>query len=68
MQTRPCPMCKKIVEWDNNPWRPFCSERCKMTDLGYWAMGVYKVPVEEQESELEEETDEGKVKSETKNS
>lgn len=42
--SRPCPYCKKLAEWEGNKWRPFCSERCKMIDLGFWAMGAYKVP------------------------
>lgn len=31
----------------SNPWRPFCSERCKLIDLGEWATGNYRIPVEE---------------------
>jgi endogenous inhibitor of DNA gyrase (YacG/DUF329 family) len=27
-----------------NPFRPFCSERCRMTDLGQWAGESYRVP------------------------
>jgi len=27
-------------------WRPFCSERCKMADLGRWLTGAYSVPAE----------------------
>ena len=27
-------------------WRPFCSERCKMADLGHWLTGAYSVPAE----------------------
>lgn len=35
-----CPTCNRPVEWDpDNPWRPFCSERCKLVDLGSWANG-----------------------------
>ena len=30
-----------------NRYRPFCSERCKLIDLGAWAMEKYRVPVEE---------------------
>ena len=30
-----------------NRWRPFCSERCKMIDLGAWATESYRIPVEE---------------------
>lgn len=33
-----CPTCKKEVVWDKeNKYRPFCSERCQITDLGDWA-------------------------------
>lgn len=32
-----CPTCKRELEWSEAfPWRPFCSERCKMVDLGAW--------------------------------
>jgi endogenous inhibitor of DNA gyrase (YacG/DUF329 family) len=35
------------VEWtDANPYRPFCSERCKLIDLGAWANEEYRVPAE----------------------
>jgi endogenous inhibitor of DNA gyrase (YacG/DUF329 family) len=36
-----------------NVWRPFCSERCKLIDLGAWASERYRVPVIEDEDELE---------------
>jgi endogenous inhibitor of DNA gyrase (YacG/DUF329 family) len=39
-----CPTCGKPVEYVGNPARQFCSERCKMIDLGKWAGGVYRVP------------------------
>lgn len=43
-----CPHCGKSVVWDAaNPYRPFCSERCKMIDLGAWATESYRVPVED---------------------
>jgi len=33
-----CPTCNRPVEWNpNSQWRPFCSERCKLIDLGAWA-------------------------------
>ena len=39
-----CPTCKKLHEYDmNSPWRPFCSERCKLIDLGAWASGDYVI-------------------------
>ena len=41
-----CPICRKEVEWEGNPHRPFCSERCRMIDLGAWVAGEYSVPAE----------------------
>ena len=33
-----CPQCGKAVDWSpKSPFRPFCSERCKLIDLGKWA-------------------------------
>lgn len=47
-----CPTCSAAVSWTTeNRWRPFCSERCKLIDLGQWASEKYRVPAEEQESE-----------------
>lgn len=41
-----CPRCAKPVTWGpESPFRPFCSERCKMIDLGAWASEQYRVPV-----------------------
>ena len=39
-----CPTCNKRIEWDDNPFRPFCSERCKLIDLGRWVSEEYRVP------------------------
>ncbi|HJW56355.1 MAG TPA: DNA gyrase inhibitor YacG [Burkholderiaceae bacterium] len=40
-----CPTCGKKVEWsEKNPFRPFCSERCKQIDLGAWAEEKYVIP------------------------
>ncbi|MEF9438559.1 MAG: DNA gyrase inhibitor YacG [Candidatus Mariimomonas ferrooxydans] len=38
-----CPTCKNRTEWKNNPYRPFCSERCKLIDLGAWAAEKYGI-------------------------
>lgn len=46
-----CPHCKKKTTWEENPWKPFCSERCKLIDLGKWAMEEYKIPSRDDESE-----------------
>jgi uncharacterized protein len=43
--TATCPQCGNPVEWDSeNRFRPFCSERCKLIDLGKWAAEDYRVP------------------------
>jgi hypothetical protein len=41
-----CPTCRKPAAYEGNPWRPFCSERCKLIDLGNWAEGRYALPGE----------------------
>jgi endogenous inhibitor of DNA gyrase (YacG/DUF329 family) len=44
-RTMRCPICKKPVEaTPANRYRPFCSERCRMVDLGTWAGEDYRVP------------------------
>ena len=43
-----CPTCGKETSYQGNPFRPFCSGRCKLVDLGKWATDVYRVPSEEQ--------------------
>lgn len=42
-----CPSCGKSVRWaDEERWRPFCSERCRLLDLGAWADGSNAIPGE----------------------
>ncbi len=44
-----CPTCGKEVVWDEkNPYRPFCSQRCKLIDLGQWATEGYRIQEEEE--------------------
>lgn len=43
----PCPHCKKPTAWADNPFKPFCSERCKLIDFGAWANESYAVPAED---------------------
>ncbi|HCX33295.1 MAG TPA: DNA gyrase inhibitor YacG [Rhodocyclaceae bacterium] len=39
-----CPACGKPVTWSaQSPFRPFCSERCRIVDLGAWASERYRV-------------------------
>ncbi len=41
-----CPTCGSRVAWvAESAWKPFCSERCKLIDLGEWASERYRVPV-----------------------
>ena len=43
-----CPTCRAAVEWSpESPWRPFCSERCKLIDLGAWFSEQHAIPGEE---------------------
>lgn len=52
-----CPTCHKKNTWNKkNDFRPFCSERCKLIDLGEWADEKHRIPGEpaatdEQENE-----------------
>ena len=40
-----CPTCKKSILYSaQNSWRPFCSERCKLIDLGEWASEGHRIP------------------------
>lgn len=42
-----CPRCGKLTTWEDNEFRPFCSERCKMIDLGAWANEEYSLPTQD---------------------
>jgi endogenous inhibitor of DNA gyrase (YacG/DUF329 family) len=52
-----CPTCHKMLAWKGNPFRPFCSERCRLLDLGKWLGGGYAIPAADDETE--EPPDEG---------
>lgn len=45
-----CPVCKKKTLWKNNLFRPFCSERCQLIDLGKWASDEYRIPGEKKDA------------------
>jgi len=58
-----CPICGKKTSPEGNPYRPFCSERCKLIDLDNWLSGRYRIstPVtsgEETQPAASEETPE----------
>jgi uncharacterized protein len=41
----PCPTCERPAPFaPDNPWRPFCSERCRQVDLGAWASEQFRLP------------------------
>lgn len=47
MRIAACPRCGASTRLDaQNPWRPFCSERCKLLDLGAWFDGRHAIPAE----------------------
>ncbi len=47
-----CPTCNEEVIWNTQQeFRPFCSERCKLIDLGEWAADEKRIPGESIHSE-----------------
>lgn len=56
-----CPICKKETKWDDNPFRPFCSERCRLIDLGKWASEDYRIPREKKDLPEGEEGEENQT-------
>lgn len=54
----PCPICQKKVEWsDKSPYRPFCSKRCQLIDLGEWAAEEKTIPCETADFAMNEESE-----------
>ncbi len=49
-----CPSCKKNTVWKDNLFRPFCSDRCRLMDLGKWASEEYRIAGEKKVSGAEE--------------
>ena len=44
-----CPTCRASVRWTTaSQFRPFCSSRCRLIDLGEWATGSYRLPEKEE--------------------
>lgn len=52
-----CPVCKKEVPFDS-PDMPFCSERCRLIDLGNWASEKYVISSPLDPSDLADEESE----------
>jgi uncharacterized protein len=56
-----CPNCKKEIDWSaDNPYRPFCSDRCKLIDLGEWASGQRGIPGDHAPSAEEDQPEKSK--------
>lgn len=59
LQKIKCPSCGKQDTWNaENVFRPFCSERCKLIDLGEWASETRKIPGEPVDPDLSPTDDE----------
>jgi hypothetical protein len=58
-----CPICRKEVPLDS-PEVPFCSDRCRLIDLGKWASGDYKVASPILDPDLLEEVEEAELSAE----
>ncbi|MBA3885711.1 MAG: DNA gyrase inhibitor YacG [Acidobacteria bacterium] len=55
---QPSPVCANCGRKPADPvWRPFCSERCKLVDLGRWLAGEYRVPWPPVPPDEQEDTD-----------
>jgi len=52
-----CPTCRRPTGLDGNPYRPFCSERCKVLDLAAWADERHRIPGEPVPQEAEADDD-----------
>ncbi|MBI2518796.1 MAG: DNA gyrase inhibitor YacG [Bdellovibrio sp.] len=58
-----CPTCGEKFKYHDSDYRPFCSERCQLIDLGHWLEGDYAIPSEgesgeEGENKIDEENGE----------
>lgn len=61
MPLHTCPICKREFEFisiEESPNFPFCSERCRLIDLGKWLDEEYIIPEEGEDEYSEEEEDE----------
>ena len=45
-QSVKCPTCRREIDWAQSPFRPFCSERCRLIDLGAWLTEKHAIPGE----------------------
>ena len=64
--TIPCPICKKDVATGSENF-PFCSDRCRLIDLGKWATGDYKVSSPIMDPDILEEVERAQLQNELLN-
>jgi len=52
-----CPICKTVIdaELEAQPFRPFCSQRCKLADLDNWFSGAYRISTPMTPADLDED-------------
>lgn len=53
-----CSQCGKLFDPDESPSTPFCSERCRMVDLGHWLNEDYGLEIEREDAPEEPEAGE----------
>jgi endogenous inhibitor of DNA gyrase (YacG/DUF329 family) len=53
-----CPTCKREIDWSTSPFRPFCSDRCRLIDLGAWLSEQHAIPSDAGAEEGERRQDE----------
>lgn len=54
-----CPTCQVRIEMGPaNVWRPFCSQRCRLIDLGEWLRGARGIPAQQESTAAESPEDE----------
>ena len=54
-----CPTCRREIDWANAPFRPFCSDRCRLIDLGAWLSEQRSIPGEQVQPEVDAGGDSG---------
>lgn len=52
-----CPTCNKILPVEKTPAWPFCSNRCRMVDLGKWMNEDYRVAAESKQIDSEDQSE-----------
>ncbi|MGP8034999.1 MAG: DNA gyrase inhibitor YacG [Steroidobacteraceae bacterium] len=57
-----CPTCGRELEWATAEFRPFCSDRCRLVDLGAWFSEQRAIPEESTPAETDESPGEPAVK------